>query len=162
MHSFLRERLAYSLQLSSVLLCELANEMLSILCSVSFFFLFFFCTLFVPKEPSHQTPSQQVEHGFNYFTCTVFCKLWSNKQLLWFHTASLWKGSDGVFVSHVMHFTSCEATNGCFDSTLHPSEKALNGVFNCFTCTMFHKLRSNKWLLRFHTASLWKGSEWSF
>ena len=55
-----------------------------------------------------------------------------------------------------MHFTSCEATNGCFDSTLHPSEKALNGVFNCFPCTMFHKLRSNKWLLRFHTASLKK------
>ena len=67
-----------------------------------------------------------------------------------------------LIILHVLCFTSCEATNGCFNFTLHPSEKTLNRVFNCFACDAFYKLWSNKWLLRFRTASLRKGSEWSF
>ena len=44
-----------------------------------------------------------------------------------------------LIVLRVLCFRNCEATNGCFDSALHPSEKALLGVFNCFACAAFYR-----------------------
>ena len=46
-----------------------------------------------------------------------------------------------LIVLCVLCFRNCEATNGCFDSALHPSEKALLGVFNCFACAAFYRQR---------------------
>ena len=46
-----------------------------------------------------------------------------------------------LIVLHVLCFRNCETANGCFSSALHLSEKALLGVFNCFTCAVFYRQR---------------------